>query len=751
MTDRILSLPWSLRPQPVDRPITFWLRCLVLACIAPALTAATLLMLRALDQERTAQVEATVMAARSLASAVDGELASMRSALEVLAMAPVLAAGDMASFHDFATRVAGRFGPAFVVLFDPSGRMIMTTGQPADAALPRVASPDVIRRVVASGRSAVTDLRTSPITGEPLLLIEVPVTVDGAIRHVLGMAIPPQRLQSLVRRDDLGADRLLSLLDGTGTIIARSEAAERYVGRKATPALAAAAARATEGALDLAMLDGTPAFAAHVRSSIAGWTAVAGVRTAPQTESRVVALWLAIVGAAALILVGTGLANLIARRIARAIDSLQDPALALSQGRRVADLGSGITEVTRVGRALQRMVDRLRHHHVEREHAARVARDAEAAARAAERLAALIEAAPDATLLLDARCTVRFANRRVADVFGQAPDAIKGHGFEMLLPPAEVRPARERLRQVFRTRSEGPVPASHELLGRRSDGETFPIEVTLSLITLDGEHHVMAAIRDVTARKRLEQEVETARAGMLAASRLSALGTMAGGVAHEINNPLAVIHGAATDLAEASESDTAPASEARETARLIMRMTTRIRRIVTSLRFLARDGEQDPFADATVVGIVSHALDVGAERFRASDVALRVNAIPEGLRLRCREVQLSQALMNLLQNAFDAARAGTAPGWIHLSVRAEPDGIAFDVSDSGAGVPPHLRERIMEPFVTTKPVGEGTGLGLSLSSEIARQHGGSVTLHGTAAGHTCFRLFVPHLDREERR
>ena len=173
--------------------------------------------------------------------------------------------------------------------------------------------------------------------------------------------------------------------------------------------------------------------------------------------------------------------------------------------------------------------------------------------------------------------------------------------------------------------------------------------------------------------------------------------------------------------------------------RQIVQHADRIGRIVKSLRYIARDGTRDPFEVASVAGIVAHALDLCAERFRGNSVTLLTTPIDPTLRIECREVQMSQILTNLLQNAFDAALAHSGEKWVRLEVTAFEKHITFSVLDSGAGVSSEVRSRIMEPFFTTKAVGKGTGLGLSLSKQIAEEHGGALSL-GDGGGHTCFSL-----------
>ena len=135
-------------------------------------------------------------------------------------------------------------------------------------------------------------------------------------------------------------------------------------------------------------------------------------------------------------------------------------------------------------------------------------------------------------------------------------------------------------------------------------------------------------------------------------------------------------------------------------------------------------------------------MELCKERFKHHSVNLLLPSIDPALCVSCREVQIAQVLVNLLQNAFDAVMEHEGERWIRLDVRVQDGAVVFSVIDSGPGVPPELKARIMEPFFTTKEVGKGTGLGLSLSRTIIQEHRGNLELT-EEAGHTCFSFDLP--------
>jgi len=279
----------------------------------------------------------------------------------------------------------------------------------------------------------------------------------------------------------------------------------------------------------------------------------------------------------------------------------------------------------------------------------------------------------------------------------------------------------------------------------RPDGSMRHI-YSASGVVLDEHGNVVRVVGtavDITERKQMEAQIEANKVQLVASARLSALGMMAGGVAHEINNPLGIIHALASDLRDMvkEEGSAPPEMVARNSAR-IRETADRIAQIVRSLRQISREGSRDILHPTHVYKVVEATLAICRERFRANAVELILpGSVPE-LSISCREVQIEQILLNLLQNAFDAVVEQPGERWVRLNVHSSEDSVVFSVTDSGPGIPEELRPRIMEPFFTTKPVGKGTGLGLSLSKSIAEEHGGKLE-YSQDQGQTCFSLILP--------
>jgi PAS domain S-box-containing protein len=261
---------------------------------------------------------------------------------------------------------------------------------------------------------------------------------------------------------------------------------------------------------------------------------------------------------------------------------------------------------------------------------------------------------------------------------------------------------------------------------------------------------------DVSAQKRLERELNRER--LMRAQRIESLAHMAGGLAHEISNPLGIIHARASDLLEMAEEGEALQAKTVATAcGSIVKTSNRAMGILEGLRMFARDGVHDPMQSVKGSTLLEQAMELVRPRFEAHGIKLEVVMPSDSVSIECREVQIRQVLLNLLNNAFDAIDSSAdSERWVRVQARVSPavegdsdtaERFLIEVIDGGPGVAPEQRDHLMEAFFTTKPMGGGMGVGLSLSSAIARDHGGKLEMT-EIDGHTCFRLSLLLLQQE---
>ncbi len=238
----------------------------------------------------------------------------------------------------------------------------------------------------------------------------------------------------------------------------------------------------------------------------------------------------------------------------------------------------------------------------------------------------------------------------------------------------------------------------------------------------------------------MSAELDEQRAKSGYSAKMSALGEMAGGVAHEINNPLAIISALSEQVRRKISDDTMDKNTAIEKLAKVEATAKRIAKIVKSLKSFSRNGDLDEMVETAPSQIVADCLDLCLERFKNQGVEVR-SVIGDDSPIMCRPVQISQVLLNLLNNAYDAIES-VSEKWIMISVDNENGFIRISITDSGAGIPAQVAEKIMQPFFTTKEVGKGTGLGLSISKGIIEQHKGKFWYNAQSAN-TQFIIELP--------
>ena len=228
-------------------------------------------------------------------------------------------------------------------------------------------------------------------------------------------------------------------------------------------------------------------------------------------------------------------------------------------------------------------------------------------------------------------------------------------------------------------------------------------------------------------RRRAEMIMNQQRSAIASSAKLSALGEMAAGIAHEINNPLAAIVSRAGFLMERVETGKLDPMEIMSAAAAIESTSLRISKTVRALRSFARDGDTDPMTPAHVSEIFDDALLLCEERLRHSSIQFDVAAFADDPVVVCRPVQIVQVLINLLNNAYDAA-IETEEKWVKLDYRILDKCCEISVANGGVRLPSSMLETVVKPFFTTKPAGKGTGLGLSISQRILHAHESTLSL-----------------------
>lgn len=231
----------------------------------------------------------------------------------------------------------------------------------------------------------------------------------------------------------------------------------------------------------------------------------------------------------------------------------------------------------------------------------------------------------------------------------------------------------------------------------------------------------------------------------IARSKLQTLGELAGGVAHEINNPLFILQGYIDVIRAAIEDKQLDPGELSTICESMSSNVHRVAKIVNTLRTFSRDGSRDPLEPVRVKTLIEDAMELSSKRY--DEVRFEVNmseADAESVVL-CRPIEIVQVVINLLNNAYYAVK-NEENAWVQLEVRRAGQALEVRVTDSGHGIDEAVVKQLFQPFVTTKPVGEGTGLGLSISKRIMESHEGQL-FYNAKNPNTQFVMQLPILNQ----
>jgi len=355
-----------------------------------------------------------------------------------------------------------------------------------------------------------------------------------------------------------------------------------------------------------------------------------------------------------------------------------------------------------------------------------------------------VDRGSEATYWMSRDGSLIYVNDRACEALGYSREELLSMKIQEINPdfPPERWPLHWdelRKRRIF----------SAESTHRAKDGHLIPVEITANYIEFDGKEYNCVCARDITDRKRAEEESRRLQAQLIKAQKMEAIGHLAGGIAHDFNNLLTGILGYANllSLKEGVEPEVAKA------AAIIQRSAERASQLTAQLLGFAEQGKNltVPVELGRVIASVTGVL----ERTQDPRIRLVTSLRPEGGCVLGDPSQLDQVVMNLAINACDAMPRGgqlkftTEPATLDEAFCREREWMSpgkyllLSVSDTGVGISPENLERIFAPFFTTKAQGKGTGLGLSMVFGIVKNHGGCVDVRSEAGVGSVFRVFLP--------
>ena len=371
-----------------------------------------------------------------------------------------------------------------------------------------------------------------------------------------------------------------------------------------------------------------------------------------------------------------------------------------------------------------------------------------------EKLRILFDSTHDLISLTDVNAKTLWANPAWKEVFG---DDLEGREDPFkLIHPEDIK----KTATSWQTLVEGDGEIRNlEYRFKDNRGEYMAFESSAQKVMVGGETLIFVIAHDITGRKQMEQELEEQRIKAVQADRLHALGGMAAGVAHELNQPLAAISTTAEGICLRHQAGIEVSSE-QVTQQMgdVLKLVDRMSEIINHMRVFARDTSEVGSLPFRISEAIQNTLKFVQAQLKVHGIAVHVDIADDLPECRGWPNEIEQVLLNLISNARDVMDARgekmktgelpSDPGWqpvLGIQVRLGPDGgfLRIEVSDTGGGIPEDTLPRIFDPFFTTKEVGQGTGLGLSIAQGIVEKHGGRLEVGNRPGDGVTFSVVLP--------
>lgn len=375
-------------------------------------------------------------------------------------------------------------------------------------------------------------------------------------------------------------------------------------------------------------------------------------------------------------------------------------------------------------------------------------RAAESALRTSENhLRSILSTVPDAMIVIDERGIMMSFSSAAERLFGYSQAEVVGSNVNMLMPS----PDRERhdgyLERYLRTGERRIIGIGRVVFAMRKDGSTFPMELSVGEATGEGQRLFTGFIRDLTDRQRTQEKLEELQSELIHVARVSAMGTMASTLAHELNQPITAVANyveAVRDLLSAPDPDDLPMI--REALQDAVGEAMRAGHIVRRLRDFVARGEVEKTVEK-LPPLINEAAAFGLMGANEKSIETRFDIDHDAADVLVDKIQIQQVLVNLIRNAVDAMSASEKR---LLTVNTQPDQPGFvrvTVTDTGPGVAPEIAAQLFTAFISTKA--DGMGLGLSICRTIVEANGGRIWMEPRQGGGTQFHFTLIRAEPEK--
>lgn len=346
--------------------------------------------------------------------------------------------------------------------------------------------------------------------------------------------------------------------------------------------------------------------------------------------------------------------------------------------------------------------------------------------RAERHLASIVETASDLVISLDLKERILSWNHAAEQISGLRVSEVLHRPLSDLCSSE----SREGIQLIVAQLAQGSAPLTQEADLMTKEGRMVPVAWAFSSMrdTGGGMTAIVVVGRDLTLRRQLEAQ-------LLQSAKMASLGVMAGGIAHEIRNPLGICSAAAQLMLESPDDRDLQ----QQCAQLIFNGIKRASFVIENLLKFARPPEKQ-LRPLDINDATEEALSLVANQARTRQIQVELDLAPDLLKLEGNSNLLQQVFANLMLNAFNAMPDG---GVLSIRSRLDGDTIVISFSDTGCGIPPEDRDKIFDPFFTTMPAGQGTGLGLPISYSIVSQHGGTISVRSQVNAGSTFTVCLP--------
>jgi two-component system sensor kinase FixL len=362
-------------------------------------------------------------------------------------------------------------------------------------------------------------------------------------------------------------------------------------------------------------------------------------------------------------------------------------------------------------------------------------------------LRCVVTTIPDAIVVIDDKGIIQSFSGNAERIFGFTGREVQGRNVSMLMPGPHRQDHDSYLTRYLATGERRMIGMGRVVVGRRKDGTTFPMELSVGEVLLEGNRQFIGFVRDLTEHHEREQLLHEAQSELLHMSRLSTMGQMASTLAHELNQPLAAITNYLQGSRRLLEHDPgARSAQLREALDKASEQALRTGEIIRRLRDFVARGETE-WRIESIKRLVEEisALALVAAKEQSVQVVFQLD--PSVDLVLVDKVQVQQVLLNLLRNAIEAMETCDRRELVVSTTPAADNMIAVSVADTGPGIDPQIASQLFQPFVTTKR--QGMGIGLSISRTIIESHGGEITMEPNSGGGSIFRFTLRAVTPEE--